>query len=131
MADINGVNCNNISPLQDSEDLRKDSSKEILSRITDLVNDTLSTDPLLCNITLSEEGILAGIDKGKSEGGPSGRHWVLDPIDGTKGYVILSTITDLDQENFLLWHPFVSYDDCFPVFNLYSFMGIPRVKNYL
>jgi hypothetical protein len=62
MADINGANCNNISPLQDSEDLRKDSSKEILSRITDLVNDTLSTDPLLCNITLSEEGILAAID---------------------------------------------------------------------
>lgn len=75
--------------MQDSEDLRKDSSKEILSRITDLVNDALSTDPLFCNITLSEEGVLTAIDKGKSEGGPSGRHWVLDPIDGTKGYVSL------------------------------------------
>ncbi|KAF3334144.1 3'(2'),5'-bisphosphate nucleotidase [Carex littledalei] len=72
---------------EDSEDLRKDSSKEILSRITDLVNYTLSTDPVFCNITLSEEGVLSAIDKGKSEGGSSGRHWVLDPIDGTKGFV--------------------------------------------
>ncbi|XP_078156702.1 3'(2'),5'-bisphosphate nucleotidase 1-like [Carex rostrata] len=72
---------------EDSEDLRKDSSKEILTRITDLVNSTLSSDPLFCNITMSEEGVLSAIDKGKSEGGSSGRHWVLDPIDGTKGFV--------------------------------------------
>ncbi|KAJ4751787.1 hypothetical protein LUZ62_086192 [Rhynchospora pubera] len=72
---------------EDSEDLRKDSSKEILSRITDLVNDTLSTDPSFCNVILSEEGILSAIDKGTSEGGSSGRHWVLDPIDGTKGFL--------------------------------------------
>jgi len=29
--------------------------------------------------------VLAAIDNGKSEGGPVGQHWVLDPIDGTKG----------------------------------------------
>lgn len=34
---------------------------------------------------LSEENVLAAIDNGKSEGGSHGRHWVLDPIDGTKG----------------------------------------------
>lgn len=89
-----GVKCKDIHFLflfvmQDSEDLRKDNSKEILTRITDLVNYTLSSDPLFCNITLSEEGVLSAIDKGKSEGGSSSRHWVLDPIDGTKGYVIL------------------------------------------
>ncbi len=27
------------------------------------------------------------IDTGGSEGGPGGRHWVLDPIDGTRGFV--------------------------------------------
>lgn len=31
--------------------------------------------------------MLKAIDSGKSEGGSVGRHWVLDPIDGTKGYV--------------------------------------------
>lgn len=27
------------------------------------------------------------IDQGASEGGAAGRHWVLDPIDGTRGFV--------------------------------------------
>lgn len=29
----------------------------------------------------------ASADLGASQGGPSGRHWVLDPIDGTRGFV--------------------------------------------
>jgi 3'(2'), 5'-bisphosphate nucleotidase len=33
------------------------------------------------------EGMLAAIDRGNSPGGPTGRHWVLDPIDGTKGFL--------------------------------------------
>lgn len=70
--------------LQDSGDLRKDGAQETLKRITDLINETLSADGSY-TIQLSEEGVLAAIDSGKSEGGPSGRHWVLDPIDGTKG----------------------------------------------
>ncbi|KAM0862094.1 hypothetical protein ACQ4PT_045488 [Festuca glaucescens] len=71
---------------EDSEDLRKDGAGEILERITDLVNETLAEDASF-NILLSQEGILSAIDSGKSEGGPSGRHWVLDPIDGTKGFL--------------------------------------------
>lgn len=35
----------------------------------------------------TEEDWLAAIDRGNSEGGPSGRHWALDPIDGTKGFL--------------------------------------------
>jgi 3'(2'), 5'-bisphosphate nucleotidase len=27
------------------------------------------------------------VDRGKSNGGAKGRHWVLDPIDGTKGFI--------------------------------------------
>lgn len=27
------------------------------------------------------------IDRGNSNGGPEGRHWALDPIDGTKGFL--------------------------------------------
>ncbi|XP_044959118.1 3'(2'),5'-bisphosphate nucleotidase-like isoform X2 [Hordeum vulgare subsp. vulgare] len=71
---------------EDSEDLRKDGADEILERITDLVNKTLAEDGSY-NILLSKEAILSALDTGKSEGGPSGRHWVLDPIDGTKGFV--------------------------------------------
>lgn len=33
------------------------------------------------------EVILSAIDRGVYGGGPRGRHWVLDPIDGTKGFL--------------------------------------------
>ncbi len=33
------------------------------------------------------DAVLAAIDRGVATGGPSGRHWVLDPIDGTKGFL--------------------------------------------
>ncbi|KAL6543398.1 hypothetical protein OROHE_010020 [Orobanche hederae] len=67
---------------EDSEDLRKEGSRETLHRITELVNETLASDGMS---PLSEEEVLIAIDNGKSEGGPHGQHWVLDPIDGTKG----------------------------------------------
>ncbi|XP_077213457.1 3'(2'),5'-bisphosphate nucleotidase 1-like [Tasmannia lanceolata] len=72
---------------EDSGDLRKDESQEILNRITKLVNDTLSSDGAYDISPLSTDEVLAAIDSGKSDGGPHGRHWVLDPIDGTKGFV--------------------------------------------
>nr|CAB3463272.1 unnamed protein product [Digitaria exilis] len=71
---------------EDSEELRKDGAGEILEEITDLVNETLVDDGSY-NISFTKEGILSAIDDGKSEGGPSGRHWILDPIDGTKGFL--------------------------------------------
>jgi 3'(2'), 5'-bisphosphate nucleotidase/inositol polyphosphate 1-phosphatase len=64
--------------------LRKDGAEEILEQIIDLVNETIVDDGSY-NISFSKEGILSAIDDGKSKGGSSGRHWVLDPIDGTKG----------------------------------------------
>ncbi len=36
---------------------------------------------------LDEAGVLAAIDRGTDAGGPTGRHWTLDPIDGTKGFL--------------------------------------------
>lgn len=37
---------------------------------------------------VDDEGrILAAIDRGVHPGGPKGRHWTLDPIDGTKGFL--------------------------------------------
>ncbi|PKI32850.1 hypothetical protein CRG98_046759 [Punica granatum] len=71
---------------EDSGDLRTASGTETLRRITEVVNETLANDGSYSS-TLSAEDILAAIDSGKSEGGPVGRHWVLDPIDGTKGFL--------------------------------------------
>ncbi len=31
--------------------------------------------------------IAAALDRGNHPGGPEGRHWVLDPVDGTKGFL--------------------------------------------
>jgi 3'(2'), 5'-bisphosphate nucleotidase len=36
---------------------------------------------------LSEKDIFSAIDRGNAEGGPKGRFWTLDPIDGTKGFL--------------------------------------------
>ncbi|KAG7539119.1 Inositol monophosphatase-like [Arabidopsis suecica] len=72
---------------EDSGDLRKDGSKDTLERITKLVNDTLATEESFGGSTLSTDDLLRAIDCGTSEGGPNGRHWVLDPIDGTKGFL--------------------------------------------
>ncbi|KAG9129234.1 hypothetical protein Leryth_006496, partial [Lithospermum erythrorhizon] len=72
---------------EDSGDLRKEESSETLRRITELVNDTLATDGSESINALSQEDVLSFIDSGKSDGGSQGRHWVLDPIDGTKGFL--------------------------------------------
>jgi 3'-phosphoadenosine 5'-phosphosulfate (PAPS) 3'-phosphatase len=39
---------------------------------------------LMCDDVMQ---VLDLIDQGGSEGGAKGRHWVLDPIDGTRGFV--------------------------------------------
>ncbi|MFG0330903.1 MAG: 3'(2'),5'-bisphosphate nucleotidase [Phycisphaerales bacterium] len=36
---------------------------------------------------LDEAEVLKAIDRGVHEGGAGGRHWTLDPIDGTKGFL--------------------------------------------
>lgn len=72
---------------EDSGDLRKDSGKDTLHRITKLVNETIANDGSYSASPLSPEDVLRAIDSGKSEGGSFGRHWVLDPIDGTKGFL--------------------------------------------
>lgn len=36
---------------------------------------------------LTDEQVLGAIDGGTWEGGSTGRHWVVDPIDGTMGYL--------------------------------------------
>jgi len=38
---------------------------------------------------LPSDGVLSAIDRGNFGGGPTGTHWALDPIDGTKGFLRL------------------------------------------
>jgi 3'(2'), 5'-bisphosphate nucleotidase/inositol polyphosphate 1-phosphatase len=58
----------------------------MLSRITQLINSVLAAEVEGCPV-LSEQQVVELIDLGQSAGGASGRHWVLDPIDGTRGFV--------------------------------------------
>ncbi|KAJ7529124.1 hypothetical protein O6H91_15G034800 [Diphasiastrum complanatum] len=72
---------------EDSEELKQDQGASMLDRITQLVNETLALEKRIDAPFLSKEQVLLAIDRGRSEGGSVGRHWVLDPIDGTRGFV--------------------------------------------
>ncbi|OZJ03302.1 hypothetical protein BZG36_02288, partial [Bifiguratus adelaidae] len=65
---------------EDSSDLRGESAKTLRDKVVQLTNTVMSP-------PLSEDKILASIDRGNYEGGARGRHWALDPIDGTKGFL--------------------------------------------
>lgn len=63
----------------------------MLQRVVSAVNECLSSssvvglnppDHPLCSID-----VLKAINKGSSTGGPKGKYWVLDPVDGTLGFV--------------------------------------------
>ena len=61
--------------------------KGLAARITALVNETISEEANVEPNSLSQDDVLALIDSGDSQGGSEGFHWVLDPIDGTRGFV--------------------------------------------
>ena len=60
--------------------------KEVLGKITVLVNEAIHLFYPEAK-ELTDDDVVALIDKGKGEGGPEGRHWILDPVDGTLGFV--------------------------------------------
>ncbi|GBG72030.1 hypothetical protein CBR_g10965 [Chara braunii] len=74
---------------EDSEDLRTESGAAMLQRITQLVNEAIKAEDGAQPAPgpLTPEDVATAIDRGLSNGGPLGRHWVLDPIDGTKGFM--------------------------------------------
>ncbi|CAO3633871.1 unnamed protein product [Mucor fragilis] len=67
---------------EDSKDLQGDEGKPLREKVFSLTNGVLSD-----NEKLSEQQILDAIDRGNYIGGAKGRHWALDPIDGTKGFL--------------------------------------------
>lgn len=69
-----------------------------------------------------ESQLLSLLDMGKSPGGPSGRVWALDPIDGTKGFlrggqyaVCLALIEDGDVKVGVLGCPNLPLSDTAPL----------------
>lgn len=70
----------------------------------------------------SEEDMLKFIDMGASKGGPKGRIWCIDPIDGTKGFlrggqyaVCLGLMVDGDVKVGVLGCPNLPVDDAAPL----------------
>uniref|UniRef100_A0A7R9YUZ8 3'(2'),5'-bisphosphate nucleotidase n=1 Tax=Chlamydomonas euryale TaxID=1486919 RepID=A0A7R9YUZ8_9CHLO len=70
---------------EDSTTLTAPEGRAMLERITALVNSVVAEEEP--GTQLSTDDVVSLIELGDSDGGPSGRHWVLDPIDGTRGFV--------------------------------------------
>ena len=109
---------------EESKDLRENS--QLKQTVWDLVKD-VSLDDARANQQLggpitSDESMLELIDRGSSKGGPSGRIWALDPIDGTKGFlrggqyaVCLALMVDGDVKVGVLGCPNLPVDDTAPL----------------
>ncbi|KAJ3272166.1 hypothetical protein HDV01_005931 [Terramyces sp. JEL0728] len=63
---------------EDSKDLRE--NQTLCDKVVELTNSVVDK-------PLSTKQILDAIDLGNYKGGPQGRFWTLDPIDGTKGFL--------------------------------------------
>ena len=64
---------------EDANDLRLPENGELFTKIVEYVR--------MIDDSMDDAAILEAIDRGGHEGGPSGRFWTLDPIDGTKGFL--------------------------------------------
>ncbi|KAJ2959660.1 hypothetical protein NQZ79_g4906 [Umbelopsis isabellina] len=67
---------------EDSKDLRGEAGKALREKVHELTNGVFPASE-----QLTEEKLLEAIDRGNYAGGATGRHWALDPIDGTKGFL--------------------------------------------
>ncbi|XP_058747354.1 PAP-specific phosphatase HAL2-like [Vicia villosa] len=86
-----GVQNLSIVAEEDVEIFSKDNSAALLEAVVDTVNESLSFAAMYGlqspETTLGTTEVLEAIGRCSSTGGPSGRHWVLDPVDGTLGFV--------------------------------------------
>ena len=106
------------SSLKDNAGLRSEiwnSVKE--TRLTDA-----ESDALLGGVMANDTEMLDMIDAGGSAGGPKGRVWALDPIDGTKGFlrggqyaVCLALIEDGDIKVGVIGCPNLPVSDSAPL----------------
>ncbi|XVF04117.1 hypothetical protein REPUB_Repub05bG0054300 [Reevesia pubescens] len=76
---------------EDVQTLSKSDAANLLAAVVNTVNECLAEAPkygLQCpKKALGTSKILEAISRCNSTGGPTGRHWVLDPVDGTLGFV--------------------------------------------
>ncbi|KAK4271458.1 hypothetical protein QN277_020155 [Acacia crassicarpa] len=76
---------------EDVETLSKTSSSGLLEAVVKTVNECLAKAPQFGveapKSALSASEVLEIISRCNSVGGPAGRFWVLDPVDGTLGFV--------------------------------------------
>ncbi|OJD27513.1 3'(2'),5'-bisphosphate nucleotidase [Blastomyces percursus] len=109
---------------EEASALRED--KPLSNEIWDLVKGIKLTDgesdKILGGPLPSEEAMLDILDQGKSAGGPKGRIWALDPIDGTKGFlrggqyaVCLGLIVDGDVKVGVIGCPNLPISDSAPI----------------
>ncbi|KAL1955757.1 hypothetical protein VTO42DRAFT_8155 [Malbranchea cinnamomea] len=109
---------------EEASSLRENAS--LRSEIWNIVKETrltdVESDQLLGGALESESAMLDMIDAGKSAGGPKGRVWALDPIDGTKGFlrggqyaVCLALIEDGDVKVGVIGCPNLPVSDSEPL----------------
>ncbi|KAL3645492.1 hypothetical protein CASFOL_010672 [Castilleja foliolosa] len=76
---------------EDIQTLSKSESSSLLSMVVNAVNECLAEAPRFGlqgpENPLTPSQILEAIGQCSSRGGSSGSHWVLDPVDGTLGFV--------------------------------------------
>ena len=71
---------------EDGSELR--TNPELLKRVAKLTNECMFEEEASSSSSLSEEEVLRIIDRGgRHEGGSDSTFFVLDPIDGTKGFI--------------------------------------------
>ncbi|KAG6544239.1 hypothetical protein Mapa_014342 [Marchantia paleacea] len=76
---------------EDTTGLRGMEKIDLLQRVVGAVNECLQHAGIVGvsppERPLGAIDVLKAINKGSAEGGPKGRYWVLDPVDGTLGFV--------------------------------------------
>ncbi|XP_010537001.1 PREDICTED: PAP-specific phosphatase HAL2-like [Tarenaya hassleriana] len=91
LSEVFGARNVSIVAEEDTETLSKADSSGLLAAVLDTVNRSLAEAPRYGlpkpDKPLGPTEILEAIGRCNSTGGPKGRHWVLDPVDGTLGFV--------------------------------------------
>ncbi|GAV91583.1 Inositol_P domain-containing protein [Cephalotus follicularis] len=91
LSEFFGVQNVSIVAEEDVQTLSKSESAGLLAAVVKTVNDCLAEAPKFGipnpENDLGNSQILEAISRCNSKGGSSGRHWVLDPVDGTLGFV--------------------------------------------
>ncbi|KAL2327697.1 hypothetical protein Fmac_021124 [Flemingia macrophylla] len=91
LSEIFGVQNVSIVAEEDIETISKDESAGLLEAVVNTVNESLALASKYGlqspETTLGTSEVLEAISRCNSTGGPRGRYWVLDPVDGTLGFV--------------------------------------------